>query len=121
MEIRESAEDYLERILMLNRSMGQVRSVDIANLMNFSKPSVSIAMKQLEENGYITRDEDGHIFLTDAGKKIAKETYERHVFLTDLFVRCGVSEETAREDACKIEHHLSDETFECLKKRLANI
>ena len=78
-------------------------------------------MKQLEENGYITRDEDGHIFLTDAGKKIAKETYERHVFLTDLFVRCGVSEETAREDACKIEHVISQETFEAIKRHVNSI
>ena len=121
MNIYESAEDYLERILMLRLRNGTVRSIDIVRDLEYSKPSVSIAMKQLEENGYITRDEDGHIFLTDTGKKIAEETYERHVFLTDLFTRCGVSEETAREDACKIEHHLSDETFECLKKHLANI
>lgn len=97
MKILESAENYLESILILRNEKGRVRSIDIVNHLGFSKPSVSIAMKQLEENGYITRDEDGHIFLTDAGKKIAKETYERHVFLTDLFVRCGVSEETARE------------------------
>lgn len=121
MKILESAENYLESILILRNEKGRVRSIDIVNHLGFSKPSVSIAMKQLEENCYITRDEDGHIFLTDTGKKIAEETYERHVFLTDLFTRCGVSEETAREDACKIEHHLSDETFECLKKHLANI
>ena len=95
MKILESAENYLESILILRNEKGRVRSIDIVNHLGFSKPSVSIAMKQLEENGYITRDEDGHIFLTDACKKIAKETYERHVFLTDLFVRCGVSEETA--------------------------
>ena len=111
MKILESAENYLESILILRNEKGRVRSIDIVNNLGFSKP----------ENGYITRDEDGHIFLTDTGKKIAEETYERHVFLTDLFTRCGVSEETAREDACKIEHHLSDETFECLKKHLANI
>ena len=101
MKILESAENYLESILILRNEKGRVRSIDIVNHLGFSKPSVSIAMKQLEENGYITRDEDGHIFLTDAGKKIAKETYERHVFLTDLFVRCGVSDRHARRAFCR--------------------
>ena len=116
MKILESAENYLESILILRNEKGRVRSIDIVNHLGFSKPSVSIAMKQLEENGYITRDEDGHIFLTDAGKKIAQETYERHVFLTDLFVRCGVSEETAREDACRMEHVISPDSFAAIKK-----
>ncbi|MBC8535907.1 metal-dependent transcriptional regulator [Feifania hominis] len=111
MQIRESAEDYLEAILMLKARLGAVRSIDIANELQYSKPSVSIAMKKLRENGYITVDSDGLISLTDAGNQIASHIYNRHRLLTEFFVRLGVSEDVAVADACKIEHDLSDETF----------
>ena len=111
MQIRESAEDYLEAILMLKARLGAVRSIDIANELQYSKPSVSIAMKKLRENGYITVDSDGLISLTDAGNQIASHIYNRHRLLTEFFVRLGVSEDVAAADACKIEHDLSDETF----------
>ena len=115
MEIRESAEDYLERILMLNKSMGQVRAVDIANLMNFSKPSVSVAMRNLRENGYILVDQDGYITLTDSGKQVAETMYERHTMLSNWLMYLGVDEKTAAEDACRIEHVISAESFQALK------
>ena len=111
MQIRESAEDYLEAILMLKARLGAVRSIDIANELQYSKPSVSIAMKKLRENGYITVDSDGLISLTDAGNQIASHIYNRHRLLTEFFVRLGVSEDVAVADAFKIEHDLSDETF----------
>ena len=120
MEIRESAEDYLERILMLNKSMGQVRAVDIANLMNFSKPSVSVYLKNLRVNGYINVDDKGFLSLTEEGMKIASKIYERHETLAHLFMSLGVNEETAYEDACRIEHDLSDETFQALKNHYIN-
>lgn len=116
MKILESAENYLEAILMIREEKGTVRSIDIVNFLNFSKPSVSVAMKQLEANDYITRDQDGLIFLTKSGEKIAATIFERHKMLTELFVKMGVSEETARRDACKIEHDISEETFECMKR-----
>ena len=116
MNIHESAEDYLETILVLSKRMPRVRSVDIANEMNFSRPSVSVAMKHFRENGLITVDSDGNISLTDAGLEIAQSTYDRHMLLTELLVSIGVSEETAKEDACKIEHHISEETFEKLSQ-----
>lgn len=118
MQILESAEDYLERILVLKERNGQVRSIDIATDMGFSKPSVSVAMKKLRENGYIVIDENGFISLTDDGYRIATRIYERHKVLTDLFVSLGVSEDIAKKDACKIEHDLSEETFEAIKKTL---
>ena len=108
----ESLEDYLETILMLYKSTGQVRSIDIANEMNFTKPSVSIAMKNLREKGYITMADNGYITLTESGKKRAESVLERHTILADLLISIGVNEETAREDACKVEHDLSQETFE---------
>ena len=114
----ESGEDYLEMILMLSMDNPNVRSIDIAQAMDFSKPSVSVAMKKLKENGYIVIDDNGYITLTKSGKEIAEKIYERHVILTDWFVSLGVNKETARKDACKIEHDLSDETFEAIKKRL---
>ena len=116
MKILESAENYLEAILVLRQEKGTVRSIDIVNYLGFSKPSVSIAMKQLEQNGYINRDDDGHITLTDEGKAIANRIYERHELLTKHFVSIGVSAETAKEDACRVEHYISQETFEALKK-----
>ncbi len=121
MKILESAENYLEAVLILHKQKGNVRSIDIVNYLGFSKPSVSVAMKQLETNGYITRNEDGHIFLTEEGSAIASKMYERHTVLSEMFRLLGVSEDVAVEDACKIEHHLSQETFECLKKHLDHI
>ena len=112
----ESLEDYLETILMLYKSTGQVRSIDIANEMNFTKPSVSIAMKNLREKGYITMADNGYITLTESGKKRAENVLERHTILVDLLISIGVNEETAREDACKVEHDLSEESFEAIKR-----
>ncbi len=116
MQIHESAEDYLEKILMLKEQKGVVRSIDIANAMGYSKPSISIAMKHLRENGYITMDQDNHIELTDAGRAIAERIYNRHLTLTMLLTRLGVPKEIAEKDACKIEHDLSPETFDALKR-----
>ena len=111
MVIRESAEDYLESILMLREQHGQVRSIDIVNQLGYSKPSVSIAMKKLRENGYISMAEDGLITLTDSGMEIASHVYQRHRVITELFVLLGVGREQAAEDACRVEHDLSPETF----------
>lgn len=116
MEIHESAEDYLETILILRERIGQVRSIDIATEMNYTKPSISVAMKKLRENHYIEMDADGFITLTPSGHKIASNIYERHKLLTSFFISLGVNKETAAEDACKIEHDLSEETFEKIKE-----
>ena len=116
MEIHESAEDYLETILILKERLGQVRSIDIATEMNYTKPSISVAMKKLRENGYIQMDGDGYITLTDSGHEIASNIYDRHKVLTNFFVSLGVDEKTAAEDACKIEHDLSEETFEKIRE-----
>ncbi len=116
MKIQQSAEDYLEAMLILREKRGYIRSVDIARELNFSKPSVSIAVKKLRENGYLSVDEDGLIRLTESGEKIAANTYARHKLLTELLIRLGVDEATAREDACRIEHDISEVTFEALKK-----
>ncbi|MDE6386488.1 MAG: metal-dependent transcriptional regulator [Lachnospiraceae bacterium] len=116
MEIHESAEDYLETILILRERSGLVRSIDIATEMNYSKPSISVAMKKLRENGYIEMDKDGFITLTDSGYQIASSIYNRHKVLTAFFVSLGVNQETAAEDACKIEHDLSEETFTKIKE-----
>ena len=112
----ESSENYLESILMLAMSQQVVRSIDIANLLGFSKPSVSVAMKHLREEGMITVDGNGYIALTEAGMTAAKSTYEKHVVITNMLVRLGVSAYTAGQDACRIEHVLSPETFEKLKE-----
>ena len=112
MSIYESAENYLETILSLKNKSGSVRSIDIANDLGVSKPSVSIAMKKLREGGYIEMDPEGLITLLPAGMEIALRIYERHRVLTKLFILLGVSEETAVADACKIEHYLSDETYQ---------
>ena len=120
MNIHESAEDYLETILMFCCQNGSARSVDIAAHLGVTKPSVSFAMKRLRENGYILMGDDNRITLTEQGERIATRIFERHTLLTSFLVRLGVSEETARTDACKIEHDLSDETFEKLKEHLAN-
>ena len=116
MKILESAENYLEAILIIKEEKGTVRAIDIAHHLGFSKPSVGVALKQLENNGLILRDDSSNIDLTDEGMKIAASIYERHTLLGKLFITLGVSEETAMADACKIEHDISAETFECLKK-----
>ena len=117
----ESLEDYLETILMLQKSRGQVRSIDIANEMNFTKPSVSVAMKNLREKGYITMDNTGYITLTETGRQRAEDVLERHTILADLLMRIGVSKETALADACKVEHDLSEESFEAIKHVLRSL
>lgn len=114
----ESIEDYLETILSLQKKLGQVRSIDIANEMNFSKPSVSVAMKNLREKGFISIDEGGHILLTDSGKKHAEDVLEKHTILTGWLVSLGVPQEIAQEDACRLEHDMSEETFSALKKHI---
>ena len=114
----ESLEDYLETILSLQNKHGQVRSIDIANEMNFSKPSVSVAMKNLREKNYITMAADGYITLTESGKKRAESVMERHTLLSDWLISIGVSKETALADACKVEHDLSEESFEAIKKEI---
>lgn len=114
MQIHQSAEDYLEAILMLRERNGAVRSVDIAAELEYSKASVSIAMKKLRENGYVAVDEDGFLTLTPAGEEIAGQIYRRHKALTDFFISLGVGPEVAARDACKVEHDLSQETFERL-------
>ena len=115
MHIYESAENYLEAILIIQERRGSVRSIDIANELNFSKPSVSVAMKKLRESGYVEMDADGSVRLLPAGLAIAEHIYERHRMLTDFFQWLGVDAETAAADACKVEHDLSDETFRRLK------
>ncbi|MBD5475759.1 MAG: metal-dependent transcriptional regulator [Lachnospiraceae bacterium] len=115
MEIHESSEDYLETILILKERTGQVRSIDIATEMNYSKPSISVAMKKLRENGYIEVDQSGFITLTESGYEIASSIYDRHKVLTNFFISLGVNEKTAAEDACRIEHDLSPETYEKIK------
>ncbi len=112
MNIHESAEDYLETILMLQEKKGSVRSIDIAVAMNFSKPSVSVAMKNLRENGYISVDGDGHITLEPPGMAIASRIYGRHKLLTQFFITLGVDPDIAAKDACKVEHDLSEETYQ---------
>ena len=114
----ESLEDYLETILLLQKNIGQVRSIDIANEMNFTKPSVSIAMKNLREKGYITMADTGYITLTEDGRQRAEDVLERHTILADLLMHIGVSKETAMADECKIEHDLSEESFEAIKRAL---
>ena len=110
-KIHESAEDYLETILVLEKKKGSVRAVDIASEMNFSRPSVSVAMKHFRESGLITVSKDGHITLTGEGRTLAVATYERHKLLTSLLISIGVDEDTAKKDACGIEHHISEITF----------
>lgn len=115
MQIHESAENYLETILVLKNRKGNVRSIDIANELSFSKPSISNAIKALRENGYVSVENGGNITLTDAGLEIAEKIYERHLILTQFLVELGVDSETAAADACKIEHDISAASFEKLK------
>ncbi|NCB50336.1 MAG: metal-dependent transcriptional regulator [Clostridia bacterium] len=116
MNIRRSAEDYLETMLILQEKFGYIRSIDIADQLGVKKPSVSYATKRLKENGYITMDSDSFITLTRSGLEIASRMYERHKVLTELFISLGVDAETAREDACKIEHDISEQSFDAICK-----
>ena len=118
MALQESGEMYLETILILSRKNGYVRSVDISEYMNYSKPSVSRAVGLLKKDEFITVNEEGHIHLTDNGRALAEKILNRHTILTDLLVRLGVSRETASNDACRIEHVVSDETFEAIRNHL---
>ena len=116
MKIQESAENYLETILILKKQNGFVRSIDIAHELEFSKASVSVAMKSLRESGYVVVDADGGISLTDTGLEIANTMYERHELIAAVLMSLGVSKETAYDDSCKIEHVISNETFEKIKE-----
>ncbi len=116
MPLKESGEMYLESIFVLCREKGAVRSIDVAEYMNYSKPSISRGVSLLKQQGYIIVDKDGYITLTESGYNIANTMFERHTILTNTLVSLGVSPETASQDACKIEHNLSDETFEAIKK-----
>ena len=118
MKIQESAENYLEAILILMQKNVQVRSIDVAHYTGFSKPSISRAVGLLRDNGYVSIDQNGLLGLTEAGLKIAETIYERHTVLTDLLTKLGVSPETAAEDACRIEHVISAETFDKLKEHV---
>lgn len=118
MKIQESAENYLETILMLGQKKENVRSIDIAHELEFKKPSVSVAMRNLRENGYINVDSNGFITLTESGRQIAETMYERHLLLSHWLMRLGVDEKTAVEDACKMEHIISKESFEAIKRHV---
>ena len=120
MHLQESGEMYLETILVLSRRLNKVRSVDVAEEMGYSKLSVSRAVGILKKNGYIIMDGSGHLYLTDEGRSVAEKTFERHRVLTKVFTKLGVSAGIAAEDACKIEHVISDETFEAIKKYYQN-
>lgn len=114
MKIQKAAEDYLEAMLMMKEKHGFIRSIDVAEQLGVTKPSVSYTTKRLRENGYITMDKEGLITLTDSGMEIASRMYERHKLLTEFFIALGVDEKTAREDACKVEHDLSEKTFDAI-------
>jgi len=114
-EIRASAEDYLETIFVLEKKYGKVRAVDIANYLNHSKPTISVRMKKFCDNGYITFDENKCIHLTEKGGEIARRIHARHTLLSEVLMAIGVSEQQAFEDACKVEHNISEETFACIK------
>lgn len=116
MTVRESGEMYLEAILVLAKKSGYVRSIDVSEYLGYSKPSVSRAVGILREGGYILVEKDGAITLTDSGKKLAETIYERHTVLSELLIRLGVDEKTATDDACRIEHVISDESFQAIKQ-----
>lgn len=118
MKIHESGENYLEAILVLERRNGIARSVDVANELNFSKPSVSRAISVLKDAGYVTIGEIHQLLLTEKGRKIAENIYEKHCLIKEFLISIGVNEEVAMEDACRIEHDISEETFECIKKHM---
>lgn len=121
MKIQESAENYLETILIIKNRKGIVRSIDIVNELDFSKPSVSVAMKNLRENGYIEVDNNGYISLLPKGMKIAETMYERHTAISNWLIALGVNPQTAVDDACRIEHVISAESFEAVKKFISDI
>ncbi len=121
MVIHEAAENYLETIYMLRKRNGTCRSVDVAAELGYSKPTISVMVKNLRENGYIRIDDGGELVLTDTGMEIALRMYERHEIVAKVLMMMGVSEETAYKDACKIEHDLSDETFDAIKKQLSKL
>lgn len=121
MSVHESGEMYLEAILVLSKQTGFVRSIDVSEYLGYSKPSVSRAMGILRSGGYITVDKDGAISMTESGREIAEKIYERHTLLTALLKRMGVSEETAAADACKLEHAISDESFQAIKRYVAGL
>lgn len=119
MKVQQSAEDYFETIYILKKRNGSVRSIDIVNEMGFSKPTVSVAMKKFRENGFITVDADGQIELTKQGLFIAEKTYDKHNTIAQILMDLGVNEKTAYEDSCRIEHCISDESFDAIKKYVA--
>lgn len=121
MAINKSAEDYLEAMLMMKEEHGYIRSIDIAETLGVTKPSVSYATKHLRESGHITMDRDGLITLTESGMKIAETIYERHKVLTDFLVSIGVTPSVAREDACKLEHDVSEESFDALCHHIGKV
>ena len=116
MHLQESGEMYIESIYVLNKKIGNVRSIDICEHLGYSKPSVSRAMGLLKKGGFVVADDNGYLTLTDAGREIAEKMYQRHTVLSELLMRIGVDEKTACEDACKIEHHISDTSFNAIKK-----
>lgn len=117
MKIHASGEDYLEAVLVLKQEKGMVRSVDLARHMGFSKPSISHAVGVLRDGGFLTMDKDGFLHLTDIGREVAEKIYERHLFFTQQLIAAGVDQETAEQDACRIEHAISDTSFEKLKEK----
>ena len=119
MKIQESAENYLETIYILSQQQNEVHAIDICSYLSYSRPTVSIVLRQMREHGLVTVNEDNHIFLTEEGHRIASRIFERHEVLTQMLTQLGVSHETAVRDACKIEHDLSDETFEAIKRHMA--
>lgn len=120
MSLYESGEMYLESILVLSEKGGDVRAIDICDYLGYSKPSVSRALGILKKSGHVTVDKAGHLYLTDSGREVAEKIYERHKILTQVLVSIGVSEKTASDDACKLEHHISDESFEAIKNKFKN-
>ena len=118
MKIHASGEDYLEAVLILQKKQGMVRSIDLARHMGFSKPSISHAVGVLWDGGFLTMDEDGFLHLTDIGREVAEKIYERHQFFTEQLVAAGVDRETAEQDACRIEHVISDTSFQKLKEKM---
>ena len=120
MNLQESGEMYLESILVLSQSNPNLRSIDVCEYMGFSKPSVSRAINLLKSGGYVNMDKDGFLTLTESGLAVAQKIYDRHTLLTRFLVSLGVDEETASADACKIEHHISDESFEAIRKAMKN-
>lgn len=118
MRLQESGEMYIESIYVLNKRMGNVRSIDICEHLGYSKPSVSRAMSLLKEGGFVKADENGYLTLTDAGREVAEKMYQRHTILSEFLMKLGVDEKTACEDACKIEHHISDISFNAIKNHI---